>query len=189
MATYQSSETDWRGEFSMRLTKKIVGVLFVAALLLILHGCSGGNAEDVPSVESPVDEITMSASFQQEDGGALCDSLIRLSFGESTLERSLNDRGELKLSGLPRMGDWILTVLDPQEQIQGGMTIFLSEGTIIDATTSESGIGYITLRGDTDEVALLFLLKNDGSLFCSLQLTQPDSHDLDLSQEDYQCGT
>lgn len=173
----------------MRLIKKMIGILIVVPLLLLLYGCSGGSAENIPPVEAPADEITVSASFQQEDGGALSGNTVRLSFGESTLEGSLDEYGALKLSGLPRMGDWMLTVLDLQEQVQGGMTISLSEGTIIDATTSESGIGYITLRGDTDEVALFFVLRNDGSLICSLQLTQPDLHGLDFSQEDNQRGT
>lgn len=169
------------------MMRKRIFVFLIVGGLLFLSGCTGAAPQE--DADTSENEITIAASFRQENGIALCDSTVRLSFGESTLEHSLDDNGELRLSGLPRIGDWMLTVLDPQEQVQGGMTIFLSEGAIIDATTSESGIGYITLRGDTDEVALFFLLRNDGSLICSLQLTQPDSPGSDLSQEDNQRGT
>jgi len=169
------------------MVKKIIFAILIAGGLLLLSGCVG--TAQVETADVSEDELVIKASFTQEDGIALRDSTICFSFGESTLECALDDHGELNVSGLPRVGNLMLTVLDPQEQVQGGMTIFLSEGAIIDATTSESGIGYITLRGDTDKVALFFLLRNDGSLLCSLQLTQPDSHGLDLSQEDSQRGT
>lgn len=168
------------------MVKKIIFAILIAGGLLLLSGCVG--AAQVETADVSEDELVITASFTQEDGIALRDSTIRFSFGDSTLERSLDDQGDLNISGLPRVGDLMLTILDPQEQVQGSMTIFLSEGTVIDATTSESGIGYITLRRDTDEVALLFVLRNDGSLLCSLQLTQPDLHSLDLSQEDNQRG-
>lgn len=173
----------------MRLTKKAIYAFLVVIVLLVLYGCSGGSAEDTPPTESPASEIAVSASFQQEDGNALCDSTVRFSFGEDFLEQSLDQNGEAKISGLPRSGDWMLTVFDRQEQVQGGMTIFLSEGTVIDAATGEGGIGYITLRGDTNEVALFFVLKNDGSILCSLRLTDPNSHGLDVSQEVAHCGS
>lgn len=91
------------------------------------------------------------------------------------MEHLLNDNGELEISGLPRAGDLMLTVLDQRNQTQGAISLSFSEGAVIDATTDKNGIGHISLRNDTDEVALLFVLQSDGSLLCSLRLMQPDS--------------
>ena len=169
----------------MRLIKKAIYMFLLLLFPLALYGCSGGSAEE----PSPTSEITVSASFQQEDGNALSDSTVRLAFGESALEYPLDENGEVKLSGLPRSGDWMLTILDRQEQIQGGMTILLSEGAVIDAATGEGGMGYITLRGDTEEVALFFVLRDDGSILCSLHLTEADVRHSNIVPEDEHDGT
>lgn len=169
----------------MRLIKKAIDMVFILLIPLALYGCSSGSAEE-PSSTS---EITVSASFQQEDGNALSDSTVRLAFGENALEYPLDENGEVKLSGLPRSGDWMLTILDRQEQIQGGMTILLSEGVVIDAATGEGGMGYITLRGDTEEVALFFVLRDDGSILCSLHLTEADVRHPNIVPEDEHDGT
>jgi len=133
---------------------------------LIFYGCSNGTDDMRPSA----DEVALSASFQQEDGTGLCGSTVRFSFGGKLEDYFLDDNGEVSVSGLPRSGELSLAVLDRQEQVQGGMMLSLSEGAVIDATTDDGGVGHITLRKDTDEVKLLFVLKDDGSLLCSLRL-------------------
>lgn len=158
----------------MRMIGKRICALFMVGALLLLCGCAG-TAWERP-VDASEKEIAIAASFSQEDGIALCGSTVRFSFGESCTDRALDDNGELRISGLPRVGELLLTVLDQQEQVRGDMTLSLSEGAVIDATTDERGIGHVTLREDTEEVTLIFVLKNDGSLLCSLQLIQPASH-------------
>jgi len=155
--------------------------VLIAGILLLLSGCTGAVPEKPAEISE--NEVAIAASFSQEDGIALCGSTVRFSFGESQTDYSLDANGELRASGLPRVGDLFLTVLDQQEQVQGGMTLSLSEGAVIDATTDEGGVGHITLKGDTEEVRLLFVLKDDGSLLCSLRLTQSDSHRYNLLQE------
>ena len=165
----------------MRVMNKRISALLMAGMLL-LCGCTGA-AREIPAGVSE-NEVAIAASFSQEDGIALCGSTVRCSFGESSTDHSLDHNGELRVSGLPRVGELLLTVLDQQEHVQGDMTLSFSEGAVIDATTDERGIGHVTLRGDTDEVALLFILKDDGSLRCSLRLIQSDPYSVDLSQEE-----
>lgn len=166
----------------MRVRKKMY-VLFAGVFLLASCGCSGDAKNDLfPAGGSP-DEIMIAASFQQEDGIALGDSVVRFSFEENSVDYSLDHSGELEIFGLPRSGDLTLTVFDQQEQTRGTMALSVSEGAVIDAVTDESGVGHITLREDTEEVALFFTLKNDGSLLCALRLIQPDSYGIDGLQE------
>jgi len=164
----------------MRTTREKISVLFTVALLLVLYGCSNA-IEETPS-ESAGTELTITASFQREDGSTLCDSKARFSFEETSVERLLDGGEESKISGLPRSGDMTLIILDRQEYEQGSMVLSVSEGAVIDAATDEDGVGHITLRRDTKEVALLFTLRDDGSLLCALQLEN------DRSQEAEQRG-
>jgi len=154
----------------MRTTREKISVLFTVILLLVLYGCSNA-VEEAPS-ETGGNELTIAASFLREDGSALCDSTARFSFEENSVEHPLDGGGELKVSGLPRSGELTLTVLDRQERERGRMALSVSEGAVIDAATDESGVGHITLRGDTEEVALLFTLRDDGSLLCALRLAR-----------------
>ncbi len=163
----------------MRMMKKRICTFFMAGVLLLLSGCSA----PVPEEPASEDKVAIAASFSLEDGIALGGSTVRFSYGESRADYSLDENGEVRASGLPRAGDLFLTVLDQQEHVQGNMTLSLSEGAVIDATTDAGGVGHIKLRKDTDEVKLLFVLKDDGSLLCSLRLIQPDSRNYDLLQE------
>ncbi len=164
----------------MRATRKRIYALFAATLLLVLYGLSN-PIEEAPS-GAAANKLTIAASFLREDGSALCGSKARFSFEETSVEHPLEDSGELKVSGLPRSGELTLTVLDRQEREQGAMALSVSEGAVIDAATDESGVGHITLRRDTEEVALLFTLRDDGSLLCALRL----AHGGDHLQEDEQ---
>ncbi len=164
----------------MRVTRGKICVLFAAAVFLVLYGCSN-TIEEAPSSSSETaeNELTMTASFQREDGSALRGSTACFSFEEGSVDRPLDDNGELKISGLPRSGDMTLIVLDRQEYEQGSMVLSVSEGAVIDAATDEDGVGHITLRRDTEEVALYFTLRDDGSLLCDLRL----AHGNEQSQE------
>ena len=166
----------------MRIKKGGIRTPVLMGLLLLLCGCSGAALKDPPPEESK-NEIAIEASFRQEDGIDLCGSTVRFAFGERRVDLPLGDDGECTIPGLPRVGDLMLTVLDRQEQIQGTMTLSLSEGAVIDAATDESGVGHVLLREDTEEVALAFVLKNDGSLLCALRLTRPGPLNFDLPQE------
>ena len=74
------------------------------------------------------------------------------------------------VSGLPRSGELLLTLFDPQQEVQGVMTLSFDQGAVIDATTGQDGVGHITVRNDTSEVALIFILTEDGTLQCTLWL-------------------
>lgn len=155
----------------MRIHARKRHVLLTVGLLLLLCGCADTAGSNTPPAEPAENGLAIAALFSQENGGFLCNRTVRFSFGENRLDHDLDSAGEWKVSGLPRSGDMTLTLLDQQEQVQGMMTLSLNEGAVIDATTDENGVGHITFRDDTDEIALLFLLKNDGSILCSLRLS------------------
>ena len=103
----------------------------------------------------------------------LSDGIIRLSNGGHILEYPLSDTA-LAFPNLPRNGSLMLALLDRQEQTQGTMRLSFSEGAVIDATTGKDGVGYVMVSGDTDELALYFILTDDGELQCTLWLSHPD---------------
>lgn len=145
-----------------------------SALLVMLLLLWGGDIYKSEIREPPGGkghDITVIAGFSREDGRSLTENTVRFSSGEEGTDHPLNENGELRISGLPRQGDLLLSVFDDQGQTLGAMTLSFSEGAVIDATTGEDGVGYITLRDDTDVVALFFLMAEDGSLQCRLWLT------------------
>ncbi len=153
----------------MRMANKCLYSLLFVCLLLIPCSCTGASEESAALDERGV---TVAASFRQEDGTALRDSTIRISSGEQDEERTLDEDGETRVSGLARDGSFALTVFDQQEQPRGAMSLTFTEGAVIDATTDESGNGCVTLKRDTEEIALTFLLKSDGTLQCVLRLDE-----------------
>ncbi len=156
----------------MASRKKYIAVsLFIILLLFFaayIHTVEDGTA----SPHDTEGSLTLVAGFSREKGAALGNSIVRFSSGENDVDYSLGGSGELQITGLPRHGDLYLTVLDPQGQSIGTMTLRFSEGAVIDATTSEDGTGHITLRGDTEVIALFFSLTESGSLQCDLWLTR-----------------
>jgi len=143
--------------------------LLLVGLLLILCSCTDASEESAVPDERGV---TVAAWFRQEDGTALRNHILRISSGEQSEERTLDADGETRVSGLARDSSFALTVLDQQEQPKGAMSLTFTEGAVIDATTDESGNGHVTLRMDTEEVALTFLLRSDGTLQCALRLDE-----------------
>lgn len=152
--------------------KKYIAVSLFIILLLFFVACIHTVEGGTPSPNDAADDLTLVAGFSREDGAALGSSIVRLSSGENGEDYPLDGSGELQITGLPRRGDLYLTVLDPQGQSIGTMTLRFSEGAVIDATTSEDGTGHITLRGDTEVIALFFSLTESGSLQCDLWLTR-----------------
>lgn len=145
-------------------------VLFIGVfLVLFLCVRVGGSAP--PEAEQPENGVSMEASFRREDGGPLDESTVRVSTEEDSADYPLDGSGALAVSGLPRSGTLTLTVLDGEERVWGATTLTFSEGAVIDASTDGSGDGHITLKRDTREIALVFLLKDDGTILCALRLT------------------
>lgn len=145
--------------------------LFAAALLLALWGCSGGP-EDRPALEN---KITIAASFHWEAGDSLGDGSVQLSAGGESDDYPMGG-GEAELSGLSRQGSAALTLLDSQGIVLGTVRLSISQGAVIDAAADETGCAHITLREDTDRVAVAFVLKPDGAVSCALRLAQAEPH-------------
>lgn len=139
-------------------------------LLLLLSACA--DAGVLSPEEAGGGPISILALFRTEDGSALQGS-TSISSGELGGDYPLDGSGGITVSGLPRDRELLLTLFDRQQRARGAMTLSFSEGAVIDATTGEDGVGHITLRSDTDEVALLFVLAEDCSLRCSLWLAEP----------------
>lgn len=149
--------------------------------LLFLSGCAGMDA--APAEEAEEDKLSIAALFQTESGDALHGSVAHFSTGAKSKQHHVSSDGTVSVSGLPRRGELRLTLFDRQQEVQGAMTLSLSEGAVIDATTGEDGIGHITVRNDTSEVALIFVLTEDGALQCTLWLAGPVSADTDPPQK------
>jgi len=145
----------------------------MASLVLILCGCSAETNEDVSSEDEANHGVAITAAFKHEDGTAFANGTIRFSDSENSADYQLDETGELKISGLPREGELTVTVLDQQAQPQQTLTLTFSKGSVIDVVSDEGGTGHVTLKENTEEVALDFTLCEDGSLQCGLQLAPP----------------
>ena len=164
----------------MRSVCRTAFVLLFTFLLLFSGGCTDtveadhSSSSSAPPLASSGDtgegSLTILASFQREDGSPLTGRSIRLSAGGESAEYPLDDRGELRVSGLPRKMTLEVTVLDGEAGPQGAITISFSEGTVIDASTDTEGAGYVVVKEDTEAVSLLFVLCDDGSIQCDLDL-------------------
>ncbi len=144
--------------------------LWIASLALILSGCSAETNEDGSTKDADSTAITIAASFRREDGTALAGGAIRLSDDEDSADYLLDENGELELSGIPREGELTVTVLDRQAQPQETIALSFSQGSVIDVVSDGDGTGHVTLKEDTEEVALNFTLREDNSIRCELRL-------------------
>ena len=108
-------------------------------LLLLLSGCASIDA--APPEETSEEELSLTALFQTESGDALYDSAACFSTKTSNDCCPVDDNGIVRVSGLPRSGELMLTLFDPQQKVQGSMTLFFDQGAVIDATTSKDGAG------------------------------------------------
>ena len=161
----------------MRFQK--IGALLL--LLLLISGCSDIGA--APPAEADEEELSVAALFQTESGDMLHGSAVCFSTETSNDYCEVGNDGTASISGLPRSGELLLTLFDPQQEVQGAMTLFFDQGAVIDATTSEDGVGYITVREDTGEVALLFVLTENGTLQCTLWLARTLPPNAELPQK------
>lgn len=159
----------------MRIQKIGAMLLF----LLLLPGCANmGTAS--PKEE---DAISIEALFQTESGDALHGSAAHFSTETISDYCQVDNDGIASITGLPRKGELLLTLFDQRQEVQGRMTLSFDQGAVIDATTSEDGVGHITVRNDTSEVALIFVLTEDGTLQCTLWLAGTLPANTDLPQK------
>lgn len=157
--------------------KKVWAVLLLVALL---SGCVEPGAS--PSQAPEVGALLVAAVFQTESGGALR-GVVQLATGEDSGSYPLDDAGTIRASGLPRSGELLLTLFDQRQEARGVMTLRLEQGAVIDATTGEDGVGHITLKRDTEEMALRFVLTEEGALRCTLWLSEA------AGKEEVPCGS
>jgi len=148
----------------MRVQK--VGIALL--LLLLLSGCASMSA--APPEKTEEDELSIAALFQTENGDTLNGSAACFTTEANSGHCQVDSEGVASVSGLPRSGELLLTLFDPQQEVQGAMTLSFDQGAVIDATTGQDGVGHITVRNDTSEVALIFILTGDGTLQCALWL-------------------
>lgn len=159
----------------MRVQKK--GAMLL--LLLLLSGCA--HVDAAPPEEG--NELSVEALFQTEDGDALHGSAACFSTQTSENYCQLGSDGTVSVTGLPRDGELLLTLLDQRQEVQAAMTLSFDQGAVIDAMTGEDGVGHITVREDTGEVALLFVLTGNGTLQCTLWLAGTFPPNAELPQK------
>ena len=150
--------------------KKCMYAPMFIILLLFLAGCIDTVTRYADPPKEAEESITLLAGFSREDGSPLGGDTVRLSSETGETDYPLDEGGEVRIAGLPKCGELLLTVFDSQGQPMGTITLFLDQGAVIDAVTGGDGAGYITLRRETDVIALSFSLLGDGSLQCSLRL-------------------
>ncbi len=155
------------------MSGKIRNVFFLcmASLVLILFGCSAETSEDGSAEDADSTAVTIAATFKREDGTALAGGAIRFSDNENSADYQLDENGELKLSGLPREGELTVTVLDQQAQPQETIALSFSKGSVIDVVSDGDGTGHVTIKEDTEEIALRFTVCEGDSIRCDLQLS------------------
>lgn len=159
----------------------------VLAACLLAAGCAGAKAEQAETPEEQTeivaagyetfpfaaqaeDTLSLSACFLGEDGTAVSGGKACFSQGEDSAVYELDDNGELRLSGLPREGEITLTLYDAESRELGDTTLYFSRGAVIDASSDQDG-GYVTTRGDTEEVALDFTVSGT-RLLTALSLSE-----------------
>lgn len=161
--------------------------LFLLALFCILLFAlyadtveeSPGASPCVQPTQSPVTEanggqtVALTACFRREDGTVLSGQSVRLSDGENSMDYSLDEEGRLQITGLPKTGNYTVSVLAGGKET-GAMALNLSTGSVIDAATDADGVGHVTLKEDTETVSLDFVLDESGTLTCSLRLSAND---------------
>lgn len=167
--------------YSQMNHEKRFSLLLLSALLLFSGACT--PAEDpavspVPSsgisFEASGEEsgkVTWSASFYREGGEPLVDGEVRFSVGETVADYTLDEYGSLTVSGLPKNGTMTVSLLNARRQEVGCAEISIAQGAVIDASVDEEGVGHITLREESTEIALIFTLAEDGALRCALNLS------------------
>lgn len=138
-----------------------------ALLLLLLSSCAGVGA--APSEAGKEENISVAALFQTESGTPLCGAAC-FSTEENTDYYQVDRDGMVSATGLPRDGALLLTLFNQRQEVQGAMTLSFDQGAVIDAMTGEDGVGHVTVRRDTSEVALSFVLTEEGALRCTLWL-------------------
>lgn len=166
------------------------------ALALTMAACSQQEAEETTSpspdptntpaeeevVESPADaagtedetaaSLAMTASFQDEAGAALADAAIRFTVGDTEAEYLTDENGTLTVAGLPAEGTVEVVVLDLDGAETASALLELSEGSVTDVTEQGDGTIAVTLLSGTEEIAVSFVQRDDGTLSCALKLSE-----------------
>lgn len=171
------------------MKKMLCRMLPALACVLLLSGCAGtvresaspgptAASEDSSSPQpaessAPAGTVTITAKFQREDGTLLPYETVRIFDGDNSVDYLLDGGGALRLSGLSNSGELSLSILDQQGREAVTMSLVFATGAVIDAMTDGDGVGHISLKEDTDEVVLDFTWNDDGTLLCSLHLSQP----------------
>ena len=159
----------------METRKKCVCALGLLLILFALGSFISTKETRAALPAEPENTLTIMAELSWPEGPPLRCDTVRLSFGNTNSNYQLGAAEVFQISGLPRSGEVLLSVLDQQKRPLGTMTLSLSEGAVIDAVTGEDGIGHIMLRKDTEVLPLSFSLTGSGSIRCGLWLTKPGS--------------
>lgn len=122
-----------------------------------------------PSPADGQEGIAIAARFCREDGMPLTQGSARISAGEISVTYPQDEDSGVRVWGLPREGTVSLVLLDAGAKEVGHTTLCFTTGTLIDASTDQEGIGYVTVKEDTAAIALAFTLNGD-VLECTLRL-------------------
>lgn len=152
------------------------GKLALAVLACLLFSGCAGTVEKIGAPDpgaregSRTDGVAVLAAFQAQGGQAVAEGSARLRAGDREEDYPLDWGGQACFPNLPREGAVGVSLLDGEERVLGSTTLTFSVGAVIDASTDGDGAGYVTLREDTAQVELVFVLWGDGQLRCALRL-------------------
>ena len=137
-------------------------------LLLFLCACSITLNEE-PAQSASENDLTLTASFQRQDGSALDGMYADFSSGQMQAASPLDEQGRASFSHVPRDGEATLTLRDDGGEVSRILLRFAA-ASVTDASTDADGVGHISVKADAAQLHLLLTLDDDAQLQCSLYL-------------------
>lgn len=152
----------------MTVRRSAAFALLLTIFALFAAGCAD-KVEETPQEEAG--SVALTALIRRADGKATAGAKILVETADQSDTQVLSEDGKLFLAELSRSGTLRLSLLE-EERALASITLEFSVGAVTDASTDSGGTGHITLRENTEEICLLFLLLDDGTLDCSLYLAR-----------------
>lgn len=147
---------------------RLILLTVFTCLTLFLCACSG-TLKETPVQPDAQADLTLTASFQRQDGSAVREMQAGFCCGQMQVTSPLDEQGRASFSHVPRDGEAALTLRDDDGEASRISLRFVT-ASVTDASTDADGVGHISVKADTAQLHLLLTLDDDEQLQCSLYL-------------------